>query len=316
MPNSCFFGKRLVRKMLPYGHALRHFGSLFTAYRLIGYRPDPKRLRPWRHPDGRSASNQALLVSLRELLQRRGRLSKALIDEERSLPCPMTYMNRFGTLMNAYRLIGYVPERYETRYNRPQGLSDRELLAGLRRLWRNKGRLSLKIIGASPEVPSYKTFVSRFGCLSRAYALIGYPLQRRLRMKSFHLSNKEMLERLRGLLDKHGYLSGDLIAATATLPTRSAYANHFGGLKGAYRAIGYKPDFFRNVSPRPHGLHKQEMLATLRRLLKRHGRLTQEIIDEDKSVPSYYQYKKKFRSLRRACRLIGFDSKRQRMRAD
>ena len=55
------------------------------------------------------------------------------------------------------------------------------------------------------------------------------------------------------------------------------------------------------------------MLAILRRLLKRHGRLTQEFIDENKSVPSYYQYKKKFRSLRRACRLIGFDSKRQRM---
>ena len=295
---------------------LRRFGSLLAAYRLIGYMPDPKRLRPLRRPEGRSASNQALLVSLREVLQRRGRLSNAIIDEERSLPSSMTYINRFGSLLKAYRLIGYTPDRYQTRYNRPRGLSDREILDALRRLWRKKGALSLKIIAASPDVPSYKTFVSRFGCLSRAYALIGYPLHRRLRMKSLHLSKDEMLERLRGLLDKHGCLSGSLIEASATLPTRSAYVNRFGGLKGAYRAIGYKPDLFRNLSPRPRGLRKKEMLAILRRLLKRHGRVTQEIIDEDKSVPSYYQYKKKFRSLRRACRLIGFDSKRQRMMAD
>lgn len=116
------------------GSYLRHFGSMFEAYRLIGYTPDPKRLRPLRRPEGRSASDQALLVSLREVLQRRGRLSNAVIDEERSLPCSMTYINRFGSLMNAYRLIGYTPDRYQTRYNRPQGLSDREILDALRRL--------------------------------------------------------------------------------------------------------------------------------------------------------------------------------------
>lgn len=293
----------------------RRFGSLSAAYQLIGYTSDPKRWRRLRRSEGRSASNQALLVSLREALQRCGRLSNAIIDEERSLPCSMTYVSRFGSIMNAYRLIGYIPDRYQTRYNRPKGLSDREILDALRRLWQKKGRLSLEIIGASSEVPSQKTFVSRFGCLTRAYALIGYPSRRR-RMTSLRLPEEQMLERLRGLLHKHGFLSGALIDESPHVPTRTAYKNHFGGLKGAYRAIGYKPDFFRNLSPRPRGLRKQEMLAILRRLLKRYGRLTQEIIDEDKSVPSYYQYKKKFHSLRRACRLIGFDSKRQKMAAD
>ncbi|MGC1777122.1 MAG: hypothetical protein WBB34_04195 [Xanthobacteraceae bacterium] len=78
---------------------------------------------------------------------------------------------------------------------------------------------------------------------------------RRLWQKEGRLS----LERLRGLLDKHGYLSGELIEASATMPTRPAYVNHFGGLKGAYRAIGYKPDFFRKLSPRPRGLRKQNI---------------------------------------------------------
>jgi len=162
----------------------RHFGGLLAAYRLIGYTPDPRRLRALRRPEGRSVPDQALLVSLREVLQRRGWLSNTIIDQERSLACSMTYINRFGSLRNAYGLIGYTPDRYQTRYNRPRGLSNREILDALRRLWQKKGRLWIEIIDRSPEVPSYKVFVSRFGCFSRAYALIGYPSQWRLRMKS------------------------------------------------------------------------------------------------------------------------------------
>ena len=92
-----------------------------------------------------------------------------------------------------------------------------------------------------------------------------------------------MLKKLRGLLKANGYLSGLLIERSVSLPTRSAYVARFVGLKRAYRLIGYKPDFYRKLSPRPRGLGKEKMLAVLRRLLKRHGRLSQEIMQSGHS---------------------------------
>lgn len=162
-------------KDVPSGNAYcLHFGSVSRAYQLIGYKPDPDRVRALRALNGRAVSNEALLDSLRELLLRRGRLSSAIIDQERSIPCSSTFENRFGCLMNAYRLIGYVPNRYETRYRRPRGLSNQEMLEALRRLWRKKGLLSEGVIADSKDVPSYQVYRDRFGSLSEACRLIGY----------------------------------------------------------------------------------------------------------------------------------------------
>jgi hypothetical protein len=151
-----------------------HFGSLRRAYELIGFTPDPARTRALRSAAGRRATDAALLDALRELLRKRGRLSAAIIDEDKTIPCAVTYENRFGCLMNAYRLIGYTPERFQTRYCRPEGFSDDMLLEALRRLWRKRGRLSEQIIGESNEVPSYRTYYVRFGGLTRPYELIGF----------------------------------------------------------------------------------------------------------------------------------------------
>jgi DNA invertase Pin-like site-specific DNA recombinase len=109
-----------------------HFGSISRAYQLIGYEPDPARVRAIRTMQGRRLSNEALLDLLRDLLKKRGRLSANIIDEEKGVPCAMTVENRFGSLRRAYELIGYRPHRYETRYCRPQGFSDQQLLEGLR----------------------------------------------------------------------------------------------------------------------------------------------------------------------------------------
>lgn len=52
--------------------------------------------------------------------------------------------------------------------------SDEELLNGLRVLLANQGRLSLRLIKNSGDVPSPSTYRHRFGGLRRAYELIGY----------------------------------------------------------------------------------------------------------------------------------------------
>jgi hypothetical protein len=48
---------------------------------------------------------------LRKTLVKRGKLSPAIINETVSLPCTATYMQHFGSLREAYRLIGYASRR-------------------------------------------------------------------------------------------------------------------------------------------------------------------------------------------------------------
>jgi predicted site-specific integrase-resolvase len=55
-------------------------------------------------------SNEEMLKRLKIVLQRRGRLSRWVIDEAENIPSPTLYQLRFGSLRNAYRLIGYTPE--------------------------------------------------------------------------------------------------------------------------------------------------------------------------------------------------------------
>lgn len=54
-------------------------------------------------------SDEEMLEELRALLKQHGRISGILIDEAEGLPSSTAFRHRFGTLVNAYRLIGYDP---------------------------------------------------------------------------------------------------------------------------------------------------------------------------------------------------------------
>jgi DNA invertase Pin-like site-specific DNA recombinase len=56
-------------------------------------------------------SEEEMLERLRILLQHCGRLSGILIDESEEMPSSSCYSSRFGNLLRAYKLIGWVPER-------------------------------------------------------------------------------------------------------------------------------------------------------------------------------------------------------------
>ena len=60
--------------------------------------------------------------------------------------------------------------------------------------------------------------------------------------RSRKLTNDEMLEKLRGLLQQHGQISGILIDEAEGLPSSSAFRHRFGSLVSAYRLIGYTPE--------------------------------------------------------------------------
>lgn len=56
-------------------------------------------------------SDEDLLERLKGLQSQTGRLSAMIIDESEDMPPSSLYMYRFGGLLRAYRLIGYIPER-------------------------------------------------------------------------------------------------------------------------------------------------------------------------------------------------------------
>jgi DNA invertase Pin-like site-specific DNA recombinase len=56
-------------------------------------------------------SNEDMLGVLQRLLQDRGYLSGLTIDETENLPSSSAYQSRFGSLLRAYELVGFTPDR-------------------------------------------------------------------------------------------------------------------------------------------------------------------------------------------------------------
>jgi DNA invertase Pin-like site-specific DNA recombinase len=55
-------------------------------------------------------TDDEMLEKLRDVLRQHGRISGVIIDEREDLPSSSVFRNRFGSLVRAYQLIGYVPE--------------------------------------------------------------------------------------------------------------------------------------------------------------------------------------------------------------
>ena len=63
-----------------------------------------------------------------------------------------------------------------------------------------------------------------------------------IQLRSIHLTNEELLEKLKQKLESNGKLSGFIIDEDDTGPSSSVYRTRFGGLLRAYTLIGYKPE--------------------------------------------------------------------------
>lgn len=59
----------------------------------------------------RRYSNEELIKRLRGLYQHRGFLSGLVIDEAEGMPSSTVYAHRFGSLIRAYEMVGYAPDR-------------------------------------------------------------------------------------------------------------------------------------------------------------------------------------------------------------
>lgn len=59
----------------------------------------------------RRATDDEMLAALTKLLEATGHLSGLIIDEAEGTPSSSAYLSRFGSLIRAYQLIGYAPDR-------------------------------------------------------------------------------------------------------------------------------------------------------------------------------------------------------------
>lgn len=59
----------------------------------------------------RKLSDEEMLEMLRSLHQNQGTLSGIIINEQKDMPSSSAYTHRFGSLLRAYELVGYTPER-------------------------------------------------------------------------------------------------------------------------------------------------------------------------------------------------------------
>lgn len=63
-----------------------------------------------------------------------------------------------------------------------------------------------------------------------------------LRARAHRYTDVELIEKLRSLYQRHGYLSGLIIDEAEGMPSSAAYAHRFGSLIRAYQTVGFTPD--------------------------------------------------------------------------
>lgn len=260
------------------------------------------------------------LEPLRRLLREHGYLSAKLIDRAPGVPRTMAYHRWFGGLYPAYALVGYVPSRLLPKPTRParsttRRLSNERMLEALRQLLLARGLLTEDIIDEAEDLPCAATYKKRFGGLKHAYELIGYNnrLARRRRDGFMidgirKLSNDELLDKLKKLLERQGYLTRRVIDHASEVPSASTYRYRFGGLEQAYTLIGYEVG--QNT---PYSLRKDRqnysneyLLEVLKQLKEKHGSLSRRIIEQSKGIPSVHTFVARFGSLAHVYELIGY----------
>jgi DNA invertase Pin-like site-specific DNA recombinase len=69
----------------------------------------------------RRYNDEELIERLRSLYQNRGILSGLIIDETEGMPSAAIYVHRFGSLIRAYQMVGFTPDR-DYRYSGGQSL--------------------------------------------------------------------------------------------------------------------------------------------------------------------------------------------------
>lgn len=120
-------------------------------------------------------------------------------------------------------------------------------------------------------------------------------------------TDAEMLEKLRRLHKKHGYVSRRLIDREPEVQWSGAYVRRFGSMLKVYDLLGLTGVKRRNEHVDRAGLEPDEIVRRLKIHLHQHGYLNSKLIEASPHLPTVSTIKKRFGTLDAAYRLAGFD---------
>jgi DNA invertase Pin-like site-specific DNA recombinase len=208
-----------------------------------------------------------------------------------------------------------------------QIISSEKMLAGLRRLLHEKGRISYSLIAACDYLPDASTVSLRFGGLKQALALISYerPAAVIHPIRTRGLTDEDIFARLRYLHLQYGYVTRRLIEQDHELPSPGYIRKRFGSIYRAISLSGLPSVSHSSVTAAARHRRKireqeaqksgrsikthyssKELIAGLKRILRKHGRISARLIDEASFMPSARTVGARFGSHREAYKLAGW----------
>jgi len=212
-------------------------------------------------------TDQDLHERLTRLYEQHGRLTYSLVHDCPYLPLPQTLRKRYGSLYAAYQAVGYeMPTRWKLNAE-GEPYTNEDLLNELRRIHAEHGYLTAALINKDLQSPTARYYIRRFGGLTNAFQLAGFgeanttarreaslknqrerhergPRRSTVRCNAdgSRITDEQLLDHLRRLMDQHGHLSVDVIDSDPTVPTSQLFRRRLGSLKAAYARVGYLSD--------------------------------------------------------------------------
>ena len=142
-----------------------------------------------------------------------------------------------------------------------------------------------------------------------------YTAQGIIRARARRFSDDELLERLRGLLQHRGFLSGVVIDEAEGMPSSTVYAHRFGSLIRAYQLVGFTPgrDFrFLEINRALREMHPKVVASTEAQIGALGGEVRRDPVTEMLQVNREFSVS----IVLARCKQLGDDRRRWKLRFD
>ena len=292
--------------------------------------------RPW--------NKDNIIASLKIVLAKYGHLSQRVLNTTEGAPSADTVDRHFGSLYAAYAAAGYDPKSRLFFGNNGRYWSEAAVIAGLRQLHAEKGRISNRLIERCPDLPCPRHIRLCFGSLANALRKAGLsaPTHSDIQRDGWkrrkdgggddyilgvRWSDAELLQALRRLHGKHGYVTQNLLDWNEDTPGAYYYVKRFGSFTQA-KALANLPlethsqimlaacqrkregttirRQRRHPGQRPKlGYCTDDLLLGLKRLLEREGAVSARMINDDPDLPWSATVAHHFGKLSKAYQLLG-----------
>lgn len=292
--------------------------------------------RPW--------DKEKILAALKRLLAKNGHLSQKLLNSTEDAPSADAVDRHFGSLCAAYAAAGFDPTTRIFFGNNGRYWSESAVIMGLQQLHAGKGRISNRLIERSPDLPCPRHIRLRFGSLANALRKAGLPAPTHSEIQrdgwrrrkdgggdecilGVRWSDAELLQALRRVHNKHGYVTQNLLDWDKDTPGSYYFVKRFGSLTKA-KALAKLPlethsqimlaacqrkregktvgRQRRHPGQRPKlGYRTNDLLLGLKRLVEREGAVSARLINDDPNLPWSATLAHHFGKLSKAYQLLG-----------